>query len=317
MYPMDVPSASSLNADPILAGFLIAAVLPVALLLRRGVCTTPRNLHWVALAAATALLAVAWLSPLGTTAQHYLVSAHLLQITMVMGGVAPLLLLALPRYPRIHPPALVVKTLRVLVHPAFAIVAVNAAFFGWHMSAPFDAAVSHPWIYDLQQLSLLLASLAFWWPIVTPFSPPVRAMSPLGKLGYILLATIPQTFGGLAVALAHRVLYAAYGEHPRVLGLDPMTDQQIAGASIALLSKVALLAAFVILFLRLLASTAPETGDDGGGGGGGSPRINAPRPLPSGTPRWLEELEAGRTVPEPSMSPEPVREPATAAPGRG
>ena len=272
-------------------------------------------MHWAYLAGATALLVVVWISPLATTAQHYLVSAHLLQITLLMGVIAPLLLLALPRDPRVNPPMVVVRALRLLVHPAVAIVAVNAAFFGWHMSGPYNAAVGTSWLYDLQLLTLLLVSLAFWWPIVTPFSPPVKAMSPLGKLGYILLATIPQTFGGLAVALAHRVLYSAYGSNPHALGLDAMTDQQIAGASIALLSKAALLTAFVIVFLRLLAST-PDNGEEGGGGGG-SPRIDAPRPLPSGTPRWLQELEAGRTVPEPSVGPEPVREPAKAASGRG
>jgi cytochrome c oxidase assembly factor CtaG len=314
---MDLPPATSLNADPILVGLIVAVALGAVWLLRHAGPADRTATRWTALAGVIALLIVAWASPLATVAEHYLLSAHLVQITLVMGVIPPLLLIALPRDPRLSPPRFVVRGLRLVVHPALAIVAVNAAFFGWHMSAPYGAALSHWWLYDLQQLTLLMVSVAFWWPIITPFSPPVRAMTPLGKMGYILLATIPQTFGGLAVALAHHLLYAGYAAAPRILGIDLMSDQQIAGASIALLSKAALLTAFVIVFMRLLQAEPSEGGDEGGDGGGGSPRIVAPLPVPSGTPRWLSDLEAGRTVSEPAaVGPNRVREPAGSGSGR-
>jgi len=65
---------------------------------------------------------------------------------------------------------------------------------------------------------------------VTPCSPPARALTGFGKLGYIVLATIPQTLGGLLVALAGHVLYPAYGSGPQLVGVDALTDQQIAGS---------------------------------------------------------------------------------------
>ena len=53
--------------------------------------------------------------------------------------------------------------------------------------------------------------------------------------------------------------------------------------------------ACVIVFVRLLESGPAEADDDGGGGGGGlKPRIDSPRPVPSGTPPWLAALNAGR-----------------------
>ena len=313
---MGVPAASAFNIDPLLAAGIVVVAGAVAWVQRRGSLPWGRAAHRLALAAAALLLGGAWLSPLGTVAAHYLLSAHLLQVTLVMGVAAPLLLLALPRRPRIAAPRPVVAILRVLVHPVVAIVLVNAAFFGWHMTAPYNAGLSSGWLYDLQQLTLLAASLAFWWPIVTPFSPPVKAMSAVSKMGYILLATIPQTFGGLAVALARQVLYPAYERAPRLLGLDAMTDQQIAGASIALVSKIALLTAFVIVFVRLLESGSADA-DDEDGGGGLKPRVDAPLPVPSGTPPWLAELNAGRTVTEPALpAPRRVREAAGSGAGR-
>jgi hypothetical protein len=134
-----------------------------------------------------------------------------------------------------------------------------------------------------------------------------------------VLATIPQTLGGLLVALAGHVLYPGYGAGPRLVGLDPMTDQEIAGASIALVSKIALLAAFFVVFMNLLnAGTDGREEDDGGGGGGGgggsNPRLDAPRPKPSGIPRWLEDIGDGRTTDEPVVLPRPVRVPAGTGP---
>jgi len=315
---MEIPAPSSFDANLILGATIIATAALVVWLMRRA---EPHNRgagRWVALAAAITVLVVCWLSPVATVAQHYLLTGHLLQITLVMGVAPPLLLLSLPMRPRVAVPTWLGKLLRALVHPVPAVVAVNAAFFGWHLTGPFDAALSNPSLYSLQQLTLLLASLMFWWPIVTPLSPPVRAMSPLGKLGYILLATIPQTFGGLIVALAHHALYPGYGLAPRLFQISLMTDQELAGVCIALVSKVSLFAAFFVIFMRALQSSSAE-GDEGGGGGGGrGPSTDSPRPVPSGTgvPRWLEDLEAGRTAPEPAPPPR-VRVPAGSGSGRG
>lgn len=308
---MAVPAASSPSLEPILGAVAAVTVLSVALLLRHG-RASHRRLRWASLALATVLLAGIWFSPLNTIAQHYLLSAHLLQITLLMGAIPPLLLLALPRQPHVHIPSWLRRILRFAVHPITAIIAVNVAFFGWHIAAPYQAAMQDDNLYSLQQLSLLVTSIMFWWPIVTPFSPPSRAMSPLGKIGYIVLATIPQTFGGLVVALAHHTLYPLYADAPRLLGLDALTDQQIAGAAIALISKIALFTAFTVIFVGMLSTSASDSEDGGGGGGDGGPQVDRPRPRPSGTPRWLEELQAGRTVPEPA--PWRVKDPAASGP---
>lgn len=312
---MALPPASDPSFEPLLVAVAVAAVGSVTALLRFG-RTSHRRLRWVSLSVATVLLAGIWFTPLNTVGQHYLLSGHLLQITILMGAVPPFLLLALPRQPSVHPPRWLGRVLRVVVHPLTAIIAVNAAFFGWHLAAPYQAAMQNDLVYAAEQTSLLVTSLMFWWPIVTPFSPSVRSMSPLGKIGYIVLATIPQTFGGLVVALAHHPLYPLYAFAPRLMGLDALTDQQIAGASIALVSKVALFTAFTVIFVGMLSASASDSEDGGGGGGGGGPEVDRPRPRPSGTPRWLEHLEAGRTLPEPAP-PARVREQAGSGPRPG
>jgi cytochrome c oxidase assembly factor CtaG len=301
------PPATALNIDTVLLG-LIALIAAVWLWATRRSAQPPSRGQRATLASTLLLLAGIWLTPLATLAEHYLLSAHLMQVLILMGPVPALLLLSLPRNAGI-PSHKVPRVLRLAVHPVVAIIAVNAGFIAWHVTPAFNAALANQSLYDLMQATLLGVSVLFWWPIVTPLSPPGRAFSGFAKLGYIVLATIPQTLGGLLVALANHVLYTGYGPGPQLLGIDPMTDQQIAGASIALVSKIALFAAFWVVFMNLLNSGSDEREDDGGGGGGGSnPRLDAPQPRPSGLPRWLDDVGDNRTTDEPQV-PRPVRVP--------
>src|ERR1022692_3866545 len=305
---MPRPPATALNVDPLLLGLMLLVVATWLLVARRAVEPASRTRR-VSLASAVLLLGLAWVSPLATLAQHYLLAAHLIQVLILMGPVPALLLLSLPRNAGIASRS-VPLPLRLAVHPIVAIIAVNAGFIIWHLTPAYDAALASWWLYDVMQATLLLVSLLFWWPIVTPCSPPARTLTGFGKLGYIVLATIPQTLGGLLVAIAGHVLYPGYGTGPQLVGFDALTDQQIAGASIALVSKIALFAAFWVVFMNLLSTGTDGREDDGGGGGGGgsSPRLDAPRPRPSGLPRWLEDIGDGRTTEEPAR-PRPVRVP--------
>jgi cytochrome c oxidase assembly factor CtaG len=297
------PPATALNVDPLLLAFIVLAVAAWFWVVRRSK-EPPTPSRRLALGIAVVLLVAIWISPLATLSEHYLLAAHLIQVLILMGPVAALLLMALPHNAGIAPRS-VPLPLRLAVHPIVAIIAVNAGFIVWHVTPAYDAALANSWLYDLMQMTLLVVSLLFWWPIVTPCSPPARALTGFGKLGYIVLATIPQTLGGLLVALAGHVLYPGYGAGPQLVGVDAMTDQQIAGASIALVSKVALFAAFWVVFMNLLNTGSDGREDEGGGGGGGgsSPRLDAPRPRPSGLPLWLDDVGDGRTTDEPSARP--------------
>ncbi|MBJ7609680.1 MAG: cytochrome c oxidase assembly protein [Candidatus Dormibacteraeota bacterium] len=304
------PSPWTVSVDPLLAA---GVALVGSGLLVLAVRARERRGWWRRAVGviATLLLAAAWLSPLHTVAAHYLLTAHLIQITLVMGVVPPLILLALPGRCPFALPAAVGRVGRGLVHPLSGMLSINAGFFAWHLGPVYDASLRNPEIYAAQQISLLLVSLLFWWPIVVPAGGR-RVLSRWATLGYILVATIPQTFGGITVAMAKHPLYRTYALAPRLFGASVMSDQQIAGACIALVSKLALFTAFAVIFMRMLNEPATDDGDDGGGGGGRRPRADLPSPQPSGSVPWLAALNAGRTVAEPAPPRRRVRVPAGA-----
>jgi cytochrome c oxidase assembly factor CtaG len=304
----------TVSFDPALAASLIVVVAIVTASARatrrEGRGSWRRAAGWTA----TLLLVAAWISPLQTMASHYLLTAHLLQITLVMGVIPPLLLLALPAESTLAIPSGLRRLGRALVHPVCGMLAINLAFFGWHMTGAYDASLRNQELYAVQQITLLAGSVLFWWSIVVPLGGR-RVLSRWTTLGYIFVATIPQTFGGITVALAKHSLYPTYGAAPRLFGLGVLTDQQIAGACIALVSKIALFTAFSIIFLRLL-NEAPDDGGDDGGGGGRRRDSDRPSPQPSGSVPWLTDLNAGRTVPEPAPRRVRIRVPAGAGPRR-
>lgn len=309
-YGVDVlPPPWTVPVDPL----LVAAVAASAWTLgwsaaRRGEAATRRRRGLTA-AAGIFLLAATWVSPLETLGAHYLLTAHLAQITLVMGVIPPLLLLALPEHaPRVGP--WLGRLGRTVTHPAVAMVAINLVFFLWHLGPVYEAGIRTPELYPLEQVSLLAVSVLFWWPIVAPFGRE-RVLSRWSTLGYILVATIPQTFAGITLALARHELYPTYALAPRLLGLSVMTDQQIAGACLALVSKLALFTAFGVIFMRLLNESPADEGDDGGGGWR-RPGADTPSPQPSGTLGWLADLNAGRTVPEPVAARATLSSPAGA-----
>lgn len=285
---------------------LAIAVLGCVLAGRLAACAAvPR--HWAAYTGAIALLALTWLSPLESLGAAGVLSAHLVQLVLLMGAVPALLVMALP------PGALgsgqrMARAGRLATHPAIALVAVNAAFFALHAAPVYDAMLRSRALYDLGSALLLATALLFWWPVIAPGG--AARLTLVGRLFYILVATIPQTFAGLTLALSRHLVYQPPSIPPAILGMTQSDDQIVAGALMAVLTKVALLTAFAVLLVRLLSGAADD--DDGGS----ADRPEGDRPPEPGHPAWLDALEEGRTAPEPTPRPRlPRRERVPVAAG--
>jgi cytochrome c oxidase assembly factor CtaG len=233
------------------------------------------------LAGGIASLAAAWAGPVPDLARHTLLSMHLVQLTLLMGVAPPLVLLGLG-----------VSASRSRWQPWAAVAALNAGFLAWHLVPAHQGAMASVPVYIAEQLSLLAVSLWFWRPVVA--SAANGGMAPMTKLGYLLLAAIPQTFGGLLLALSHRLLYPAYGNAAASVGLSPLDDQHLAGVFMALLTKVALFAAFSVVLWRVLSANPGEDDDDRD-----DEADPGATPPPGGLPAWLEQLERPVQEPQP------------------
>jgi putative membrane protein len=180
------------------------------------------------------VLALSVVSPLDVLGRRYLFSAHTTQLLLITTLAAPLLLVGLPEWLmwRLLPLRALRDATRGILFPVCAALAFNAVVLIWHIGPLYAAGLRQPGMHDLENLCFLLAGMLTWWPLLTPLDRQTRMATPFQML-YLAAESLPLDVFGVAAIFAPGVFYAAYAHAPRVWGLPAMTDQQIAGALLA------------------------------------------------------------------------------------
>jgi len=205
-----------------------------------------------AFATGLVLLLAVLVTPIDTIALHYLLTAHLLQ-NVVLAEWAPLLcVLGLP-------PALAAALGRLpggraLTHPLVSLPLWLATYFAWHVPALYDAALRSIFLLHLEHGCYFAAGTLLWWPVIhdepRPIAAPVRAL-------YVFAAFLLASPLGLLLALLPEPVYGFYEKAPRLWGLSPLADQQLAGLTMAAEESVVFFAVFAFFFARFLREQEP------------------------------------------------------------
>jgi putative membrane protein len=265
-HAADVPGSALLGSwspEPVV---LAASVLTIALfgrgwfvLRRRGRRDHAGWTHAAPFLLGVAVLALALVSPLDAAGDDYLLSAHMLQhvligdlapALLVLGVRGPLSLFLLPA-PILRALAGVTwlrRALTFLLRPKPSFGAWALTLGVWHVPVIYDAALTRPWLHELEHVSFLVAGLLVWSQLIDP-----ARRAELDVRGRILYA-------GALVATAHllihpvllsdRAFYPAYASQPRrLLGLSPLSDQHWA-ALVMTVEQLLTLGAFLLLLLR-------------------------------------------------------------------
>ena len=234
----------SWSVDPtVLAGIAGLAAAYAWLLRHRGATLeTWSPMSRVYFSAGLVVLLLALESPIDVGGDRYLFSLHMLQHLLLSMAVPPLLLLGLP--------ARWLAWNRFRVHPIVASLVFNGVLVTWHLPFLYQATLTNEGIHVLEHLSFLATGVLFWWPIIAPAKAPF-GLSPIGKIAYLGFAGIPPTILGIAFILSPSVLYPFYAAAPRISGLGPLEDQQLAGLVMFGLGNLIYFAATAVLFFAL------------------------------------------------------------------
>jgi cytochrome c oxidase assembly factor CtaG len=206
----------------------------------------PRGWRVWAFAAGLALVVVPVNSPLETIAVKRLLLMHLLQNVMIADWAPLLLILGLTSAMR----ARIAPPVELLTRPRVALPLWLAAWYGTHAAAFYDYALRHPWALNLEHLVLLLAGLAFWWPVLT------GRLSTPGAIAYLGVAFVSSAFLGLALTFSTSVFYDYYAAAPRLWGLSASKDQNLGGILMNAEQTLVFLAALGFFLMRLLDEEA-------------------------------------------------------------
>jgi putative membrane protein len=277
--PHDLWSAWDLH--PVLLGGLLLA----AWTYHRGQSRGPKRPadRWRArcFTAALVALGLALLSPLDGLSSA-LASAHMVQHLLLLVVAAPLLALSAPSSAILRGSPLAVRrasgrwrrrlglthgNLSVLRHPAAVwLLSVGMLWF-WHAAAPYDAALDSEPLHLLEHVSFLVTAVLFWH-VVVGVRGTARVSDGLGVLLVFAMA-MQSVFLSVLLTFARTPWYSGYAATTAPWGLDPLTDQQLAGVLMWIpAGGIYLVVALALLVSWIRASEVDDVDLEGAGSRG-------------------------------------------------
>jgi putative membrane protein len=292
-HPGQPPAPHDLWAAWDLHPVLVGGLLLAAWTYRRGQTVGPRRPvdRWRArcFVAALVALGLALLSPLDGLSSA-LASAHMAQHLLLLLVAAPLLVLSAPSAAILRGSPLGVRRavgrwrrrlglthrhLGVLRHPAAVwLLSVGVLWF-WHAAAPYDAALDSEPLHVLEHASFLVTAVLFWHVVVG-----VRGSARVaGGLGVLLVfaMAMQSVFLSVLLTFARTPWYSGYATTTAPWGLDPLTDQQLAGVLMWIpAGGIYLLVALALLVSWIRATEREDPAVELAGSQRSSPPLSSP-----------------------------------------
>ncbi|QEG37194.1 cytochrome c oxidase assembly protein [Bythopirellula goksoeyrii] len=245
--------------------WLVVVMLLVGyLILARGRSRTQLAIFLLGLIALT----LAFVSPVGVLSDGYLFSAHMVQHLVLLLVVPLCILLSLPKQqmsqwfnrPKFD------RFGRLLAIASIGWICGVGAMWFWHVPTLCSTAAQRPAVGLLRDLSLVLAGLAFWWPIYAPCAR--YRLDPLRGIAYLFSACLGCTLLGIYITFAPLSVcpvFASPVDRIGILnslydaGITPGIDQHIGGLMMWVPPCVLYVGAIISLLSRWYSDVEPES----------------------------------------------------------
>jgi putative copper resistance protein D len=239
---MFIPHLDPWSVLPVLALVAGVAYLVGALRLRRQGVRWPwwRTASFVAGVLSLFAVTGTWLNGYSMElfsvhmAQHMVLSL-LTPLFLLVGSPVTLALRVLPRGRGAAgaPRALLLEALhsrvaRAVSSPLFTVPLFIASLYGVYFTPLFDALMSNPVGHQLMLTHFTVTGLLFFGPIVAA-DPWPRTIGYPGRMLELLLPVPFHAFFGVAIMMAGSLVVETFADPPSSWGVDPLTDQGVAG----------------------------------------------------------------------------------------
>jgi putative membrane protein len=234
------------------------AVLAVAVLVAAYLYGTRRErvsrLRLASFFGGALVLTAAAVTPLDALSFH-LLSAHLLQNVVLAEWAPALVVFGIP--PGLAARIARVAPVRFLTRPAVALTIWLLTYFFWHLPWVYDTALRHPWtLLHLEHALYFAAGCLLWWPVAHDVP---HSLGDGGRALYLFAAFLFASPLGLLLALVPEPVYDYYEEGGSLWGLSPLTDQEIAGVTMAAEQAIVFFVVFAYFLTRFLQAQEADT----------------------------------------------------------
>ncbi len=214
--------------------------------------------HIVAFFSAIVLMAITLLTPIDTIAHTQLFSVHMARLVLLITLCSPLILYGSPAAivrPLVQLPV-IGFVLRLLTRPLVASLLFNLLFLLWHAPRILHSTFDNNALYHTLVLSIFVASLLNWWPLLGS----VRELRPMTypiQMLYAFFDGQPVDIFAFILVFTGVTVYPYYAV-PAQLGLSTFADQAIGGA-LLLIPGLVDLVVMTPLFFRWLGQIENQT----------------------------------------------------------
>ncbi|MDW3178681.1 MAG: cytochrome c oxidase assembly protein [Acidimicrobiia bacterium] len=188
----------------------------------------PSRAMWSRFVAGVVVLwfAVDW--PMDRLGDDYLFSAHMVQFLLVTMVAAPLLVSGVPSWLQTELLGPAHRLVRYLARGPGALGLFQVVLVGTHLPGVVALYTSNSLVHFALHALWILSGCLFWLPILGA-EPVTAPLTPAGKVVYLIAATIVPTVPAGFLTWAQAPLYDSYASAPRVWGISPVEDLQMAG----------------------------------------------------------------------------------------
>ncbi len=174
------------------------------------------------------LMAAVQLGPADDLADTLLV-AHMVQ-HIVIGDIASLFIVLGLTGPVLQPLLHMKPTrpLRTLAHPLIALALWAIDLYAWHVPFFYQAAIQHDLVHALEHACMLWFGTLLWLALIGPLPKPAW-FSGWGSLVYVIGVRLIGAILGNILIWAQTVFYPVYRSADAARGVNPLSDQNVAG----------------------------------------------------------------------------------------
>jgi cytochrome c oxidase assembly factor CtaG len=192
---------------------------------------------------------VVQLPPLDTLADEVL-AAHMIQHILI-GEIASLFIVFGLTGPVLAPLLRIrlTRPLRVLATPLPALLLWTVDLYVWHLPLLYQLAIRHDLIHALEHACLLWFGTLLWLALLGPLPKPAW-FGGWGRAGYIVAVRFAGAVLGNVLIWMQTVLYPVYDSTDARRGLNPLSDQNLAGAVMMIVQMLLTAILIAWLFLR-------------------------------------------------------------------
>jgi putative membrane protein len=232
----------------IASGIYIALFVTRARTLRRERRSVP-TWRVVSFIAGAVTVAVVQLPPLDTLGDQVLV-AHMIQ-HIIIGDLASLLIVFGLTGPVLAPLLRIRATrpLRVLAHPLVALLLWTLNLYAWHLPLLYQLAIRHDLVHALEHACLLWFGTLLWLALIGPLPKPAWFTTG-SKLAYVVGVRLVGSILGSVLIWTQTVVYPVYSASDAAHGLNPLSDQNVAGGAMMVEQMILTIVLLGWLFYR-------------------------------------------------------------------